>query len=245
MKAFNASAHDIGYHKIDLNTNTTYRAGHFNGKMARPGDSRSRGLRVVCRKCNNGWMSVLQSNAKPSIENLLVGNSIDFTSRAQRNISAWAAMFSMVFEFAHPETSCISVDERRYLMERNVPPPSWLIWVAPFSGISQDGGAWHRGFGRLCIEDNRETVLFQNSPQLSIFAAGKFIVVAVSMGDFADKFFSGCMHGVAKKKNLFRVWPVVDLVNANYDWSVPALNDGDFNVLTDLFSGAIIKILYK
>jgi hypothetical protein len=66
------------------------------------GDLRSRRLRVVCRSCNNGWMSRLQERAKPLLLPLIKGESTAFTYDEQELLAAWITMSIMVAEQFDP-----------------------------------------------------------------------------------------------------------------------------------------------
>src|SRR5256884_280586 len=63
------------------------------------GDPQSGRIRCVCAPCNNGWMSVRQSETKPILIPLLRGESFSLHRRAQTTLAAWIAMFTMVAEF--------------------------------------------------------------------------------------------------------------------------------------------------
>jgi hypothetical protein len=56
-------------------------------------------LRIVCGSCNNGWMSVLQNDAKPILLPLVLGEERTLFRKHQALLAAWMAMFAMVTEF--------------------------------------------------------------------------------------------------------------------------------------------------
>ncbi len=56
--------------------------------------------RVVCGACNSGWMSKLQTHAKPLLEKMIVGSRIGIGPHEQRVIAAWATMTAMVVDFS-------------------------------------------------------------------------------------------------------------------------------------------------
>jgi hypothetical protein len=51
------------------------------------GDPRSRRLQIVCGPCNNGWMSDLQTAAKPTLVPLITGKSIKSDIGASKDTS--------------------------------------------------------------------------------------------------------------------------------------------------------------
>ena len=118
------------------------------GRLQNAGDHRARGLKVVCRPCNNGWMSRLQELARPYLEPRLQSRWAFVPVAGQRAIACWAAMFSMVFEASQPETASFSQAQRTAfkISEGLEPPQDLLVWLArmengPFRPIS----VWHKG----------------------------------------------------------------------------------------------------
>jgi hypothetical protein len=70
------------------------------------GDPRSRRLQIVCRHCNNHWMSELQAVAKPILIRLVSGNLKNrpfmLDLNRQRILAAWSAMSVICAEYFHP-----------------------------------------------------------------------------------------------------------------------------------------------
>jgi hypothetical protein len=62
------------------------------------GHPTTRKLRVVCRNCNNGWMSQLESAAKPYIEPMIIGRRVQLNEAAQRIVTDWIALKIIVWE---------------------------------------------------------------------------------------------------------------------------------------------------
>ncbi len=115
------------------------------GKLLRPGTLYSQRLRIVCKQCNETWMSRLQESAKPYIVNLING-WIKLGYEAQSALSAWSTMFTMVNEFSDPATATVPQGHRTYFMENLAPPPSWTIWIGRLdTRLPQTGGSNHHG----------------------------------------------------------------------------------------------------
>jgi hypothetical protein len=98
------------------------------------GDHRGRRIRCVCEACNNGWMSRLQSRAKPVLEPLVLGEYAQIESPAKIVLAAWATMFAAVWEYTHPPTIAITQNQRRALMNDMLPGELFGVWIAPFAG---------------------------------------------------------------------------------------------------------------
>jgi hypothetical protein len=67
------------------------------------GHSGTKKLRVVCKKCNNGWMSKLESTSQPLLSSLIDGNSVTLDTDAQSLLSLWVAKTVCVAENLNPE----------------------------------------------------------------------------------------------------------------------------------------------
>lgn len=105
----------------DKTTRTEYRKTRQGGYLTRK-------ARVVCRGCNNGWMSVMEDRVKPTLK-ALVFQKIHFLSvEDQRALSAWIAIktainerFQLVDGFGYDEVVSIPESECRHLMEKLEP----------------------------------------------------------------------------------------------------------------------------
>jgi hypothetical protein len=99
----------------------------FKRKMV-SGDLRSQRLKVVCKSCNNGWMSRLQERTKSLLLPFLNGEVTVMDVHQQEILAAWIAMFVMVAEYFDPYKVATPQSERDYLMENQKTPPNWKIW---------------------------------------------------------------------------------------------------------------------
>jgi len=88
-------------------------------------------VRFVCSDCNNGWMSELESRAKPVIEPLLDDAPHVLAADHQRTLAVWAVKSAMVFEalrLNHPWV--FTHEERTQLRESSTLPPRTKVWIA-------------------------------------------------------------------------------------------------------------------
>ena len=87
-------------------------------------------LRVVCRiRCNGGWMSALETRAKPILIPLMLGQPLVMSSDDQRILARWFALKVMVAEFSEREIIATPQSERDHLRLNDGPPPNWQIWI--------------------------------------------------------------------------------------------------------------------
>src|SRR5450759_5037390 len=205
--------HDTSLGRRDLKSGKIMSYSTSKGKLDKPGDHRSRGLRVVCRNCNNGWMSEIQNIAKPILIPFLKGQWPRITQDDQYILSVWAAMFSMVFEFAHPETVGISQDHRTFLKEfkqHKTMPKNWFVWIGQFDDQSRNLPIWHRGLG-IFKEDTQipDGITKPMNTQMTLFAAGGIVFLTFSTC-VDDEIFSTIQYALRTTEQSFgfrRIWP--------------------------------------
>lgn len=106
-------------------------------------------LRLVCQGCNNGWMGTLQERVKPILVPFIHGQWPDLTEEEQKTFAAWATMFTMVCEFADPNTLATPQDQRTGFRTTCTPPPGWIIWVGHLKGRLWRGTFNHFGWGAM------------------------------------------------------------------------------------------------
>jgi hypothetical protein len=99
------------------------------------GDPRSRRLQIVCRPCNNHWMSDLQKAAKPILISMIAGKStkpVVLNLQRQKVLAAWCAMSVICAEYFYPNRAAISVTDRRWLYTTKTAPNDFRIWIGDY-----------------------------------------------------------------------------------------------------------------
>lgn len=115
---------------------------HEDGRLDRTvrhrsGDPRSRKLRIVCKACNNNWMSRIQERAKPVLIPLIRGEACALDAEAQRIVAGWAALLVIIDEYTHRDWVSVPALDRAWLKRSALAPPNWLIWAGRF--VAPDG----------------------------------------------------------------------------------------------------------
>jgi len=91
--------------------------------------------KCVCASCNNGWMSEVESRAKPFLEPMVEGKRrVELDAEAQNAISSWACLKAMTGHYSHGSFGPIATDWRKYFFDTRQPPDSWFIWVSAYYG---------------------------------------------------------------------------------------------------------------
>lgn len=91
-------------------------------------------LYVVCQGCNSGWMSILQTRAKPLILSLFQRSWCLQDEAAKNSLAAWVTMITMTFEFRDRENIAVPQSDRNQLKETKECPPGWLVAVGWYCG---------------------------------------------------------------------------------------------------------------
>lgn len=91
--------------------------------------------RFVCTRCNNGWMSDLETEAEPILSRLMSDEAADLSPTDQAVIATWVTKTLLVVQFALPSTIADEmVEMRRELFARSEPLPGSRIWIARYGG---------------------------------------------------------------------------------------------------------------
>jgi hypothetical protein len=96
--------------------------------------------RVVCEVCNTGWMSELETEAKPFLTSMIQGRGRELYRHGKETCALWALKTVMMLEHAHP-ADCRSVPATDYpeLYAAKAVLPHVRIW----SGANEfGGGVW-------------------------------------------------------------------------------------------------------
>lgn len=95
--------------------------------------------KVVCRPCNNGWMSLLDDAAAEALKPLIRGrNAVTLTHDEQRAVAAWIFKSALVFDASQKGDGGLLVSSRGSFMESKSAPPGCTIYVGPAVPTSFD-----------------------------------------------------------------------------------------------------------
>jgi hypothetical protein len=134
-------------------------------------------LRVVCRACNSGWMSEVESSAKRILIPLICATPISLNAESQTLVALWAAMRSAVFERDDPKFAALTEAEYRHIKDRRSPPPNWHVFLASYEGVEWDTRIFHYG---ASLQKFGEPYPTQPNTQMTIIGFGKAVLVAIS-----------------------------------------------------------------
>lgn len=237
------TVHLTAQHEIDPDTGKAKTLKTEKGRLENTGDHRSRKLRVVCKACNNEWMSGLQQNVKSSLLPLILGEAPAWSIADRSPIAAWATMFTMVHEYSKPEHVASSQEQRAYLRAEIRPPRNWLIWAGRY-GRFDDPRAWTRGIkivGNVSPTPAGCGSLGFNA-QVTMFTAGHAFFLAFSTVDdgvFSD--FGPKIRQIAQRKRLRQVWPIVRMSKVALG-EIGAVQFYDFPIIMQEFTNCFVVV---
>jgi len=87
---------------------------------------------VVCSKnCNSGWMSRLETDARPYLEPMIQGRGRTLYGRGRELVAFWALKTAMMIDFAQEETNrSVPLDDYPALYAAQTVLPSTFVWLA-------------------------------------------------------------------------------------------------------------------
>lgn len=90
--------------------------------------------KVVCKVCNEGWMSSLETkHAKPAMAELIVGDERQVLSQSRANaIALFAFKTAVVVDHVRAETPFFSRDVRHEFARSRTIPSNVQMWLAGF-----------------------------------------------------------------------------------------------------------------
>ena len=169
-----ATYHVVTMHITNLRTAQTAvipRLGAFN----RPGHPTSKSLKVVCKKCNSGWMSRLQTEAKPYLIQMVVNGNVELDQKGILAVSNWVAMYSMVFEYSTPDGRVLPQHVRdRFYVEQRV-SEDWAMHFSLVNPPHCHGEFYQRGVRLLNQEPPRAMAVGYKYVSTITFGAGHVV----------------------------------------------------------------------
>ncbi len=175
----------------------------------RPGDFYSRRIRCVCVTCNNGWMSRLQTSARPFLIPFLTGQPTTVHKRGRRILSAWIAMMVIVGEYATREFIAVPASDRDYLHREQVPPSHWRIWIGAHA-CEQFPLYSHNvlSLAKEKAEGAPDDFLPEPNTQTTTICVGDYLVIYVMSSIIARSQIRRWVLPVQIRGGMHQIWPI-------------------------------------
>ncbi len=89
----------------------------------------SRWTNVVCKKCNNGWMSRLEARAERALGPVFSGDCDRIDAKDVESVCAWIALRVMMMEFEDLDSKTTKYFEHECIYQSQLAPPHWKFWI--------------------------------------------------------------------------------------------------------------------
>jgi len=158
-------------------------------------------------KCNGGWMSQLQSRAKPLLRPMIesdpaISMPLDFQKRAE--IAFWLVKTAMVWDFVKPNTAFFNDVERRAAVAHEI-PAMLQVWAGRYNGE----GLLHQSHNPLqmfSLERAGATPTMLEGIGFT-FTAGHMTLQLCYVRPRAGVLFKGILNNASPEGRLVQVWP--------------------------------------
>lgn len=160
---------------------------------------------TVCGKCNNVWMSGLETENKPTIHAMINDEAYWLTEEQQTSLSRWAVMKAMVLDSMNTQRTPFYLPAERIEVKNNslAIPLGTNVWLGRLSV-----NAFHMGGTDLWGDINKVSKAFNGC--VTTIIMGHMIIQILSghaLTELAtDKLFVGCKPG-KWDTNLLDIWP--------------------------------------
>jgi hypothetical protein len=132
--------------------------------------------KVVCEKCNSGWMSRLETRAKKLLLPLMLGESRTLDRGDQMTAAVWVAKTVMMFELIHPPSAGIPRGQYGELFRDHTRPPArTAVWLGRL-----DPEEAHRAFykHRALRPPGVPGLIVGNKAYAASFTVGQLVLLA-------------------------------------------------------------------
>jgi len=102
---------------------------HLELGKAQQGHPYTTTFNVVCKRCNETWMSRIEEGAKAFLIPMLQGLPVTLNREAKTQLATWFALKLAVIDQDHPEDGIWSWDTRHSFRSRRNLPQGLRIWV--------------------------------------------------------------------------------------------------------------------
>jgi hypothetical protein len=157
----------------------------------------TRTARVVCERCNNGWMSQLEERAAVILTPLLQGQSGRLSEEDLELLAIWAFKTACVIDAASPEAGAnFPIDHRRRLYERRQLPARCAVWMTTWPGTTT---TWTAHWG-MTVAVREDEELGEPNTYGATFALGPiaFRVYATTQEPIDPRYFHEIEPGTFK-----------------------------------------------
>jgi hypothetical protein len=97
--------------------------------------------KCVCADCNAGWMGLVETRARPFLEPMIRGASVNLHAEACEAPATWLALKSIIERYTQSPVVPVEQAILREFYALRRPPLHWHIWVTRYVGTQRAGFA--------------------------------------------------------------------------------------------------------
>ena len=211
-----------------------------NVQRYREGAPNQKKIKVVCKKCNSGWMNALETEVQPILAPLIKERKIILDRKKRKTLAEWIVLKMLVAEHTayrnHAPDPLYTKDDRNAFMLRRIIPQGIRIYL-----VRQRGLKWATGYNRRAsgIGDGPPLHPLQKDPtgtknvQAITWGLGALLIYISAITDAEIR----PIFRFVKMPEFRRLWP---LTVSDLDWPPPyRVNDG----FIDDLAGALGRYL--
>ena len=198
------------------------------------GHAKSTKFRIVCKTCNNGWMSKIEESAKPILEPIIQGDTLLLDKTMQFLLSRWLSLKVLVID--NTAGNPIASKQTRDNFRSDPQPLSGMTaWIARCDAASTQSALFRQ---TATIANKSTTPLTEDIPQnvqtVSIGVGNCFFHIHHNTSNaHIDSYFS-------PGGRFFQIWPIVtDVVFWPPIWSLTAFEVSEVANFLSKFSVAL------
>ncbi|GGE40402.1 hypothetical protein [Pedobacter psychrotolerans] len=197
---------------LNFETITEYSNGEL---IIRPNEKLKQGrlgvkrLKIVCAKCNNHWMSIIENEAKPIVKRLVNEQKVTLTQKERESIAVWMMLVSIILENDQPDSMAVDKEEREALYNFQVPTGKWEFFLARAEEGNLDFSRrlFHQAFKIMPASDIMNGKVDHLSQkcnyQLSLLGIKQMVLISRYLRSDEVKLSDKDLASV----NLIKIWP--------------------------------------
>jgi len=189
-----------------------------NQQKIREGHVFTKRFRLVCKRCDTGWMSSIEEQAKPILVPMLQGQRITLLKNHKIRLAHWIALKVMVMESIDPIDCVITEFEREDFRATRTMPGLMRIFIGTHDLDEWYTGFWHQTLrahlGSTPPTQTNGLGRFKNI-QTTAFGIGR--IFSLSFVTTIQDLGFNPIFGIRKVRRLWPLrdqviaWPLVDL----------------------------------
>lgn len=216
MKEFLSSGTDLT-HVHEIYTSEAKKPSKKTFHSTKQGDVITKKIRVVCRKCNSGWMGSLEEKVKPILIKLIENSVTSLLAIEQKLLSKWITMKALVAEHSEGGTQITPIQDRKAFYLHQFIPSYFSIYIGVHNTSSRSGFVRHsialspsKSLEKNVKELNSKG-LVKNTQSISFICGKLFIYILASRVDginIRDRCDLSPMVRICPKEKDRIEWPI-------------------------------------